>query len=64
MGEGETSWRPVFYREIRTQDNRYVLPERLDAESVAIWIIRVQLWIERSGEEAGPASVTGKYGFM
>lgn len=59
---------PVLYRVIRAQDNREKLPERPDAESVAIWIIRVQPWMERKGEEedeeAGPESVTGNYGCM
>lgn len=60
---------PVLCGEIRAQDNRGSLPERPDAESVAVWIIRVQPWMERRAEkrrreEAGPASLTGNYGSM
>lgn len=38
-------------REIRAQDNRERLPARPDAESVAVWIIRVQPWKRKESRE-------------
>lgn len=60
-----------MWREIRTQDNRGRLPGRPDAESVAVWIIRVQPRMESKGEERrgderrlAPGRFTGNYGSM
>lgn len=40
-------------REIRARDNRETLPERPDAEPVAVWIIRVQPWMEKEERRGG-----------
>lgn len=42
---------PVLCWEIRVQDNRERLPERADAELVAVWIIRVQPWKRKQRRE-------------